>query len=599
MKKLLTSLLMFCLTYTVQSQINLLNGLRAQYDFSGNANDVSGNGFNGTVNGATLTNDRFGNPNSAYYFNGVNQNIEVQGFQNMITGNDVSVSIWMKADQVKVQSIMMLTPDIITDRFNIAVYYSHNGVSSTFWDYGNYMSGGRLGSINTFFQSVWEHYVFIASSTQNLMQVYRNGYLILQKSGMSDLINKSKVLNIGGAIGDNGTVNHFFSGTLDDIRIYDRVLNPLEIMALYNGYYESNVKDLRVFITNWPNPRPGFNEELYLICQNVGTTTANGYVEINYDPMYQFINASATPDSVNTAASYLSFNFTNLTPGSQKVFSLNMNLPSTVPLGTPLVSTAVIYPVTGDTVPSDNYDTLHQTVVNGYDPNDMLVSPAGDVYKSYVENGNWFIYTIRFQNTGNASAINVRVENQLESDFYISSLSIIGSSHNFTWSLSNSNKLTFYFNNINLPDSGTNFMGSNGFIMYRIKGLPWLNAGDQLTNNANIFFDFNQPVLTNTVTTTILAPSEVINNEPIKDDDVFVYPNPFTHHLQLLVPKNSAAQIEITISNLNGKTVYARTHQVAGNRLIEIETSSLQNGFYLLKAKSGSSVSYQKIIRMD
>jgi uncharacterized repeat protein (TIGR01451 family) len=586
------------LSFSLSGQINLSNGLRAQYDFSGNALDGTGNGFDGTVNGATLTTDRFGNPNSAYFFNGINQNIEVLGFQNMIPNQDISVSVWIKADQVKVQSIMMLTPDIISDRFDLSVYFRHNGVSSTFWDYGSIYANGRLGSVGTFFQPVWEHYVFISSSTQNLMQVYKGGYLILSKFGSSQIVNKNKPLHIGGSIGDNGTVNHFFNGSIDDIRIYDRVLNPAEVMALNHGYYESNVKDLRVFITNWPNPRPGFQEELFVICQNVGTTTVNGYVELNFDTNYTFLSANSTPDSVNTGTSYLGWNLINIPSGGQKIFSCLMSLPANIPLGTPLSSSAVIYPVVGDTVPVDNYYTLNQTVVNGYDPNDLLVNPEGDVFPSFVNNGNYLTYTIRFQNVGNASAINIRIENQLESDFYISSFEVLGASHNFTFNITNSNLLKVYFNSINLPDSAANPMGSNGFFMYRIKPLPWLTIGDQLTNNASIFFDFNAPIQTNTVVTNIVAPVHVVQAGEQMQFPLFAFPNPFTHEIAIQFESEKTDLIKVTLSDIQGKELIAKTYFInEGINRLAVPTHALLQGIYFLKVSTGQKSYYQKLVK--
>lgn len=599
MRTHLFALILCFLSLKSASQVNLNSGLRAQYDFSGNALDVTGQGFDGVVNGAVLTDDRFGNPNAAYQFNGLDQNIEVTGFQNMINGNDIAISFWAKTANVKTQGMFVLFPDNINDRLFAGNYYSHNGISSLFWDYGDIYANGRLASIGTFFQPVWEHYVFISSTTNNIMQVYRNGYLFIQKSGSHIIMNKNRTFCIGGNMAGSSITNCFFAGTLDDIRIYDRVLNPAEVMALYHGYYESNVKDLRVFITNWPNPRPGFQEELYLICQNVGTTTVSGYVELNYDSHYQFISANQTPDSVNANASYIGFNFSNLPSGGQKVFTCLMSLPTSVTLGTPLSSTAVIYPVTGDTVPWDNYDTLNQIVVNGYDPNDILVNPEGDVQKSFVQTGQWLTYTIRFQNTGNASAINVRVENQLDSDFYISSLEIIGASHNFTWSLSNSNKLTFFFNNINLPDSGSNLMGSNGFVRYRIKGLPYLQVGDLITNNANIFFDFNLPVLTNTVTTTIVAPTGIYSHAANNNNEFLVLPNPFINQLNVVVPNVLSKELQIRIVDLHGKTVYHQQHSVSQNQIITLELPVLPDGVYLLTAASESAVFYRKIIRLE
>src|SRR6187401_1575958 len=104
----LTSLFMLAFI-CCHAQINLNNGLRAQYDFSGNANDITGNGFDGTVNGASLVEDRFGNQNSAYYFDHtLQQNIDVSGFQNMIPTDEISISVWVKVDTITTQAIVTL-----------------------------------------------------------------------------------------------------------------------------------------------------------------------------------------------------------------------------------------------------------------------------------------------------------------------------------------------------------------------------------------------------------------------------------------------------------------------------------------------------------
>jgi len=73
------------------------DSLVAYYPFNGNANDESGNGNNGIVNGATLTADRFGNANSAYSFDGVSNYIEVADNSTLNFGtNDFSISMWLK-----------------------------------------------------------------------------------------------------------------------------------------------------------------------------------------------------------------------------------------------------------------------------------------------------------------------------------------------------------------------------------------------------------------------------------------------------------------------------------------------------------------------
>ena len=97
MKKTLLTLIAFILGLTAFSQIpNYVpqNGLVGWWPFNGNANDESGNGNNGTVNGATLTTDRFGNVNQAYGFDGNSQNIEVSN-SSSLNPNELTISVWI------------------------------------------------------------------------------------------------------------------------------------------------------------------------------------------------------------------------------------------------------------------------------------------------------------------------------------------------------------------------------------------------------------------------------------------------------------------------------------------------------------------------
>lgn len=598
-KGFLILVLFFIYSIALNAQINLNQGLRAGYDFTGNADDITGNGFDGTVNGATLISDRFGNSNSAYHFDHYSfQNIEVQGFQTMIPGDELSMSVWVKADTVTTQGVFTLFPDDQFDRIFAGPYYDHNHFSSTFWDYGDISNNGRLGSVGTYFQSCWEHYVYIVSASQNMMQVYRNGYLQFMKSGISHLINKNRTFCIGGNwAGVGGAANCYFTGSIDDIRIYDRVLNPAEVMALNHCYYTSDVKDLRVFVTNYPNARPGFPDFLNVVYQNVGNNAiSNVYVELNYDTNYSFVLSMPVQDSSNT--NYLGWHIPNLLPGAQGYFQVEVSLPATVPLGTQLGSSAVIYPLTYDSIPINNYDTLVQTVVGGCDPNYIEVSPGNEVTKNFVENENYFYYTLHFQNTGTASAINIRVQDSLESDFIVSSVEVIGASHPYTFTLDNSNRLNFVFDNINLPDSGADYAGSNGFVLYKIKALPSLNIGDQLSNAANIYFDFNQPVQTNTVVTTIVNPLSV--NEMADTKDFFnIYPNPSNNNFILNYTAIRDEKINIQIVNTAGAQVKEiKCFTKKGSNKIDLNINAVKAGIYFIKISNSDKTVVQKLMKL-
>lgn len=208
------------------------SALIACYDFSGNANDNSGNGNNGVVNGAVLVNDRNGLANFAYSFNGQNQNIVIPNFSSQVPNSNFAISFWATATVGATRSAFLMSPDDDYNRLNIHIYY----VGSTYWDFGNIYSNGRLYSpigvlppANT-----WDHWVFVVSNANGgFRKCYKNGTLIASQIGSSFYSNAQlKDLLIGGGVGVNDSYL-WFDGKLDDIRIYRRVLLQNDVTALY------------------------------------------------------------------------------------------------------------------------------------------------------------------------------------------------------------------------------------------------------------------------------------------------------------------------------------------------------------------------------
>jgi hypothetical protein len=117
---------------------------------------------------------------------------------------------------------------------------------------------------------------------------------------------------------------------------------------------------------------------------------------------------------------------------------------------------------------------------------------------------DWFTYTIHFQNTGTAAAINIQLRDTLDSQLDEASFEVLSHSHSNVISLSN-NLLTVDFPNIYLPDSTTNEPGSKGFIQYRIKPKTRLTSAATVTNTAAIYFDFNAAIVTNTVVSSVVC----------------------------------------------------------------------------------------------
>jgi uncharacterized repeat protein (TIGR01451 family) len=186
-----------------------------------------------------------------------------------------------------------------------------------------------------------------------------------------------------------------------------------------------------------------------------------------------------------------------LDPGFAGGLVTCVSVPSTVPLGTMLTSTAQIDPIPGDYNPLDNISTESQEVRGSYDPNEKHVTPEG-----YIQITDMLTYKIDFQNVGTDTAFNIVIRDTLDENLDISTLSSGASSHTYQFGIAG-RELIWTFSNINLPDSFVNEPASNGFVTFTIAPLSDITEGSTIVNQAAIYFDYNLPVLTNTVVNTI------------------------------------------------------------------------------------------------
>ena len=150
--------------------------------------------------------------------------------------------------------------------------------------------------------------------------------------------------------------------------------------------------------------------------------------------------------------------------------------------------------------------TSCREVTSSFDPNAKEAIPRGIGPEHLIEPEWPLDYTIYFQNTGNDTAFTVVLRDTLSPHLDLSSLRVQGGSHPFSWQLRPNRELVFTFENILLPDSTTNLEGSQGHVSYRIRPLPEAAPGSLIQNSAAIYFDFNEPIFTNTVFHTIRRP---------------------------------------------------------------------------------------------
>jgi hypothetical protein len=202
------------------------NGLVGWWGFNGNAQDGSGNGNHGTVNGATLTTDRFGNQNGAYDFDGVNDNVLVQMDSNLapIGKSYYSYSIWFQGNPG--DGILM---QIFTGTFiNLSNY--DLGYSNSYVNFNHFPFVTNIQSPFTTPQFTWTNVVVVVNQLVDSVHFFRNGFF-WYSGAISSLEPSAGLLSFGAVINGAGA----FKGKLDDIGIWNRALSPQEITNLYNS----------------------------------------------------------------------------------------------------------------------------------------------------------------------------------------------------------------------------------------------------------------------------------------------------------------------------------------------------------------------------
>ena len=258
------------------------------------------------------------------------------------------------------------------------------------------------------------------------------------------------------------------------------------------------IHDLVVDINAAP-ARPGFNNNVYLSVQNIGTEPTTATIALNFDADQSFVGSSIATSSRPEASVQWTV---PLASGSSWSATVTVNTSASVPLGTAILHTLSATPSSPDFAPADNTENLNAVVVGSYDPNDKLASP-GSMSPAQVTAGHAIEYTIRFQNTGTYQAERVEITDQLSASLQWNTLEYVSSSHSNFWYLSNG-QLHVVFENIDLPHSAANEPNSHGFVKFRITPANSLVVGNTISNTANIFFDFNPPIITDPVVVPIV-----------------------------------------------------------------------------------------------
>lgn len=342
---------------------------------------------------------------------------------------------------------------------------------------------------------------------------------------------------------------------------------------------------------------PGIQHQLNVVAGDMSSwynlncaSGISGQVQITITGTVVFdsiASGSLTPTIIGNVFTYNIADFANV--NMQQDFGLLFTTDSTAQTGDTICVNVIVTPSIGDYNLNNNSYQFCYEVSNSYDPN------FKEVYPVNVQPGfqDWFTYTIHFQNTGNAPAMNIRLVDTLNNNLDLESFQVINYSHYNTFIL-NGNLLTFRFPNIQLPDSTSNSEGSKGFVQYRVKPKANLALGTQIENKANIYFDYNSPVVTNTTINEYTLLNSINESEI---NILRIYPNPFNSSATIQL-NNKVDNAELIIFDLLGQKLKAINHISEGKVVINRENFS--NGIYFIRLTQGNKlISTGKLIITD
>ncbi len=406
-------------------------------------------------------------------------------------------------------------------------------------------------------------------------------------------------------------------------------------------FYFKNPEGLDVYTAMFvfPNPRPSREFAINVLNINLLNQTEQGELRIEYDSSIadSILFTYPIPEYMDTENGIISFDVSDFGIGEYRTTSIILRTSDTAQIDDQFCAYAIL-DVDGDGGLLKDTTLVCNTVVNSYDPNLIEVHQlsngnefdGGNIYtRMGVRELDEVVFTVRFQNTGTAPAIDVVVLDTLDAELFdLESLQMLNASHAYEANLVD-NVLNCTFKDIYLPDSTANKLESNGNFSFSLNMKP--SIVDPIKNRAAIYFDNNEPVITNEVLLTPLfdydadgyiteedcddtnpdvnpGATEIPNNGVDEDCDgmdlisgtlelsnskIIVHPNPAADFIYIEV--EGSLKFEYKLMNLQGVQLI----QGQNDNIFSIR--ALKNGIYflLIKELSTGKEIFQKIIKAN
>jgi uncharacterized repeat protein (TIGR01451 family) len=473
---------------------------------------------------------------------------------------------------------------VITDSAgNCGTYYYNITTASTYGYITGYFYNDNNG--NCVFDAgdyPLQGYSVYATNGTNTYWGYTstNGYYMIWAPVGSYIVNATYTTNQSASCNNTYNVSLTGSSTISNINF------SYNVPPIYD-----------VCVSAWSSGIvPGFNGYYNVYLTNYGNQPANGLVYIVLPGILDYVNSYPPASSVSGDTVF--WNYNGLLPNATQYYTVTYYTPVFATLGTSLSATVNASVTNGtDINPGCNTSSYNCIVTGSYDPNDKTVSPSGTGATGDIPlTEDEFSYLIRFQNTGNGPAVNITVTDTLSSLLDPMSFQMLNASHSYVVEMLPGNVIKWHFDNIMLADSNSNEPASHGHIQFKINKLNAPVAGQVIENKAYIYFDFNEPVITNTAINTYDIAAG-IEAEFKGNMNVMAYPNPFSENTTFIIRSDSAnANYVFVLTDVLGKTV---AELKTNEKQFTISRNGLENGmyFYSIKDANGSIGSGKLIIK--
>ncbi len=343
---------------------------------------------------------------------------------------------------------------------------------------------------------------------------------------------------------------------------------------------QSLVESLEVSITS-SAAMVGRQILYYINIHNNGTVPYTGIVQFKHDPV--LTDFASIPPATEYDAPEAEWYIEDLPIGATRTIVVKLQVPRDESLMGKEVCASVKVKKNGgnDLLNKHKSDETCDEITAPKDPNDISVTPRGFGGRGIVQaEDSTLTYTIRFQNVGSAAARDVVILDTLDSDLDVSTIYFGASSHDYYVNILEGNILEFRFEGIELPGKDVDEEGSQGVVKYAVNVNRFLPVDTEIKNRAAIYFDFNKPVITNTVLNTIgqtaTGVGALVNFDPLEvrqvGNNIFA------------VDRNDSSESHLTVYSILGNKILEQT--IRSEEQVKIDLSAQPTGCYLLSVHS-------------